>query len=425
MPQYALRLLCFLTAGLLIACEEQNTYAPPPPPPVSVAKPMQKSVIDYLEFTGNTAGVESVELRARVPGFLKSVNFEPGTWVQAGDVLFVIDPREYEEDLQAAEAELASAKAQLERAEIELERAESLFRQQAGTEVDVVKWRGDKQISQAAVLRGEAKVERARLNLSYTQVTTPLSGRASRNLVDAGNLVGDSEPTLLTTVVNYQPIYVYFNLNERDLLRVYEMYRGRAERKGIDTKTDSAKQADIPLELGLANEEGYPHQGVLDFAEPGVDPATGTIQLRGIFPNKEQPPPILPGLFARVRMPVQERPDALLVTERAIGADQTGRYLLVANSENVVEKRPVRLGALVDGLQVIEEGLRPDDRVIVSGVQRARTGAKVEPKEVDMASFTTTALREAAEAKQEPAPSSEDKQSSEEAKDPAETPAEE
>ncbi len=413
-----------LSIGLLAACDDQNAYTPPPPPAVSVAKPVQESVTDYLQFTGNTAGVESVELRARVPGFLQSVDFEPGTRVDAGDVLFVIDPREYQEDLQAAEAELEGAKARLERAKIELARAESLFKQQAGTEVDVVKWRGDTRIAEAEVLRAEAKVERARLNLSYTQVTTPIGGRASRNLVDPGNLVGEGEPTLLTTVVNFQPIYVYFNLNERDLLKVYEMFRSKAAKEGAGNPLKKVEEAKIPLSLGLANEEGFPHEGILNFAEPGVDPATGTIQLRGIFPNKEQPPAILPGLFARIRMPIQERHDALLVTERAIGADQTGRYLLVVNSENVVEKRTARLGALVDGLRVIEDGLRPDDRVIVSGLQRARTGAKVEPKEVDMASFTTTALREAAQAKQEPAPSSEDKPKAEETKEPAGTPAE-
>ena len=233
----------------------------------------------------------------------------------------------------------------------------------------------------AAVARAQAQVERAQLNLNYTQVTSPISGRASRNYVDLGNLVGEKEPTLLTTITSYDPMYVYFNLNERNLLQVMDQYREELAEKGLDPDTAPAQEVALPLGMGLATEEGYPHEGRLDFAESGVDAGTGTLQLRGLFANPGGVPVILPGLFARVRMPLGEPKDALLVTERAIGSDQVGRYLMVLDAENRVDKRPVRIGPTVDGLVVIAEGLRADERVVVNGIQRARPGAKVDPEE--------------------------------------------
>ena len=340
MSNKTLLITTILTVSLLSGCEQANQYAPPPPPAVTVAQPLQKAVTDYLEFTGTTRAYEEVEVRARVPGFLLSRHFTPGTRVTEGELLFVIDPREYSAQLSAAEAELESAKAELNRAEIEFARAERLYKQKAGTDVEVVKWRGDRALAEAAIMRAEAKIERARLNLSYTQVRAPIRGRVGRNLLDTGALVGESEPTLLTTVTDSVPMYAYFNLNERDLLQALELYRSKVREKNIDPDNDPDRSAGIPLYLGLVNEEGYPHKGVVDFAETGVDPDTGTLQLRGLFPNEEKPPLLLPGLFARIRMPIKERPDALLVTERAIGADQEGRYVLVVNNENVVEKRP-------------------------------------------------------------------------------------
>jgi RND family efflux transporter MFP subunit len=265
----------------------------------------------------------------------------------------------------------------------------------------VVKWRGEREVALASIERAKAKVERANLDLSYTQVTAPISGRVSRNFVDIGNLVGEGEPTLLTTISRFDPMYVYFNLNENDLLRVMSMWRKRIKEKGYNPEEESDIEAEIPLNLGLANEEGYPHKGLADFAESGVDPGTGTLQLRGIFPNPGPAYVLVPGLFARLRMPIDKRDRALLVTERAIGAGQGGNYLLAVTSENIVEKRMIRMGQLVDGLRVIEEGLQSGAWVIVKGVQRARPGAKVDPEKIDMASLTVSALKEAAEAKQQ------------------------
>ena len=391
--------LLFLT---FTACgSRRNEYVEPPPPKVTVAGPLQQEVIEYLEFTGTTRAFEEVEVRARVAGFLQSMEFTAATQVNKDDLLFVIDPREYQAELNAAKAELSSAEAQFKRAQIEFERADRLFKQKAGAETDVVKWRGQRDVAGADVLRAKAKVEKAGLNLSYTQVIAPITGRVSRNFVDVGNLVGEGEPTLLTTVTVFDPMYVYFNLNENDLLRVMAKYRQQLEGKSRDSRQDPDSRPDIPLFLGLANEDGYPHEGMVDFAESGLDPGTGTLRLRGVFPNPGPPFVLVPGLFTRLRMPIDKRENALLVTERAIGSDQGGRYILTVNSENVVEKRPIRMGQLVDGLRVIEEGLQPDERVVVNGLQRARPGAKVDPEQTDMKSLTASALKAAAETGQE------------------------
>lgn len=386
----------FLFVLLLAGCES-NTYVEPPPPGVTVALPLIENITDYLEFTGTLVASEKAEARARVSGILQSMHFVPGTLVNEGDLLFVIDPAEYEADLQAARAELAGAKSHFDRARIEYNRAQTLFKKKAGAEADVVKWRVEKELASAEILRAEAKVARAELNLGYTQVTAPLSGRVGRNLVDVGNLVGEGEATVLTEVTLYNPIYAYFNLNERDLLRVMKIYREAVEARGIDPDRASSQEIDLPLFLGLADEEGFPHEGVLDFSESGVDPETGTLQLRGSFENPGAVPALLPGLFTRIRMPTGTRPDMPLVSERAIGNDQGGTYLLVVNSEDMVERRAVRTGQRRDGLIVIEEGLRKDDRVIVKGLQRARPGRKVTPQPVEMASLTASALKQAAE----------------------------
>ena len=392
-----------LMAWMFTACDQRNEYVEPPPPKVTVAKPLQQEVINYLVFTGTTRAFEEVEVRARVAGFLQRMEFTPGTKVEKGDLLFVIDPREYQAELNAARAELGSAEAKLKRAQAEFTRAEKLFKQKAGAEKNVVKWRGERDMAKAGVGRAKAKVEQARLDVSYTKVTAAITGRVSRNFVDLGNLVGEGEPTLLTKVTRNDPMYVYFNLNERDLLMVMAMYRKTVEEKGLNSDKDASIEADIPLFLGLANEEGYPHKGTLDFAESGVDTGTGTLQLRGVFPNPGSERVLVPGLFTRLRMPFDKQKNALLVTERAIGADQGGRYLLAVNSENVVEKRPIRMGQLVDGLSVIEEGVQPGEWVVVNGLQRARPGAKVDPEQADMNTLTASALKAAAETRKDKA----------------------
>jgi RND family efflux transporter MFP subunit len=383
-------------ASLLTGCES-NVYVEPPPPKVTTARPLMQDVTDYLEFTGTLDASEQAEVVARVSGVLKSMHFEPGTPVTEGDLLFVIEPEEYQADLQAAQAELAAGESNYDRANIEYGRAQKLFKKKAGAEADVVKWRVEREIASAEMLRAKAKIARAELNLGYTQVTAPFTGRVGRNLVDIGNLVGEGEATVLTEVTLYSPIYVYFNLNERDLLRVLQAIREDAEAKGLNPEDMDGDEIEIPLFLRLANEQGYPHQGRYEYADSAVDPETGTLQLRGTFENSQRPPRLLPGLFARIRMPTGKRADIPLVSERAIGNDQRGIYLMVVNAENVVERRSVETGQRIDGLIVIEDGLQKDDRVVVKGVQRARPGRKVDPEAVDMADLTTSAMKKAAE----------------------------
>jgi multidrug efflux system membrane fusion protein len=399
--QYAVRF--FLVTAIIwsfAACDSKsNEYAEPPPPKVTVAQPVQQEVIEYLEFTGTVHAFEEANIQARVAGFLQSMHFIPGTLVNKDDLLFVIDPKEYQAELNASMAELKAAKAMQHRAQIEYERAKRVFDQGAGRETDVVKWRGERDVAVAAIERAKAEVERAQLNMSYTQVISPISGRVGRNLVDLGNLVGEGEPTLLAKVTRFDPMYAYFNLNERDLLKVMASYREAIKKTGSNPDTEPESKAKIPLFLGLANEEGYPHEGVYEFADSSVDPGTGTIQLRGVFSNPGPAPVLLPGLFARLRLPIDKQADALLVTERAIGADQSGSYLLTVGSDNMVAKKPISMGQLVDGLRVIEEGLQPGDRVIVKGLQRARPGAKVDPEQIDMKALTASAIKAAAEAK--------------------------
>lgn len=374
-----------------LGCGDKNQYIEPPPAKVTVAKPVVEDVTDYLEFTGTTRAVEFVEVRARVSGVLQSMHFEPGTKVEKEDLLFVIDPRPYQADLTAAQAELAATQVEYKRAETELLRAEELFRKQYLSDTDRLKRQTERDTAAAAIGRADAKVQIAKLNLGYTRVTAPITGRVGRNLVDIGNLVGEGEATLLTNVTQYKPMFAYFHLNERDLLRVMEVSRQKSRERNHDPDSQPDSELEIPVYLGLVNETGYPHQGLLDFGESGVNAETGTIELRGVFSNPGKPPVLLPGLFARLRFPVGSRTDALLVSERAISADQGGKYVLLVNNENKVEKRPVTPGQVIQGLQVIERGIQATDRVIVNGLQRARPGAKVNPEEKPMRPANTDA----------------------------------
>ena len=385
---------------LLFACEEQNTYVAPPAPKVTVAKPLVTDVTEYLEFTGTTSAYARVEVPARVPGVLLRVHFEPGTPVNQGDLLFTIDPVEYEALVKAAEAELARAEAREVETAKTLERSETLLKRGNISKAKVDEARADFLAAKAEVLVRKANLTRDQINLGYTQVTAPITGRVGRNLVDVGNLVGRGEATILTDITTFNPMYVYFDVNERDLLRVMSMSRKR----GADEEGRAGKRETRSLELGLATETGYPHLGVTDFAESRVDPNTGTLRVRGVFENPGEQPMLLPGLFARLRLPIATRPDLPLVTERAVGFDQSGQYLLVVNADNVVEKRNVTLGQVVDGLRVVEQGLEADERVVVVGLQRAREGLEVDPEEIDMESLSAPAIEAAIQAKREPEP---------------------
>ena len=363
--------LVLMLAGLLPGCEEKNEYVPPPVPKVTVMQPIEKEVTEYLEFTGTAQSVASVDIRARVQGFLQSMHFKEGDIVKKDALLYVIEPDTYKATLDKAVADLASSKAHLEQTEIEFQRITRLMKENASSDRELITARTNRDAAKAALSAAEASVETARINLGYCTIRAPLSGRIGRTQVDVGNLVGAGEFTLLTTIKQYDPIYAYFTQNERQLLRARKMLR--------KYNLDQIKEySTVPVYLGLADESDYPHEGRLDYLDPALDAASGTLLLRGTFPNPA-PYLIMPGMFVRVRAPMGIRKKSLLISERAIGTDQRGQYLLVVNSENVVDYRQVTTGTLMDGMRVIEEGLQPGEWVIVVGVQRARAGMKVDP----------------------------------------------
>lgn len=357
-------------AVLVIGCEGKRETRSVPPPEVTVSQPSVKEVTDYLEFTGTTAALESVEIRARVEGWLESIHFQPGSWVKKDDLLFVIDPRQFQAQVDQFQALLEGKKADLQLQDTNTRRARQLL-----DTASISQLQYDVQVAQDAVAKAqvgiaEANLEKAKLDLDYSRVIAPISGRVSRNFVDAGNLVGAGTRTLLTTIVNDSSVYVYFNMSERDVLMLKKMRPPEQSPTGVRTWK-------VPAFLALADETGFPHEGKIDFWESAVDPRTGTLQARAIFPNEDGS--LLAGLFARVRVPVQ-RKKALLVPELAVGVAQAGRYVLVVNKDNVVEQRLVKTGHLEESLRVIEEGLQEGDWVIVNGIQRARPGAKVTPQ---------------------------------------------
>ncbi len=361
----------FLAGGLVItaACGDKNVYAPPPPPKVTVSQPVRRTVTDYLEFTGNAQALNTAQLRARVEGYLDKVYFQDGDLVKKGQLLFLIQPNTYQAKLDQAEAEIMRQKAALDHARTEFQRFSRLVQQKAASQSDLDNWRFQLDSAQAALKAAQAQTELAKLNLSYTRVTAPFDGRIDRRLKDPGNLVGAGEFTLLAEINQIDPIYVYFTMSEADLLRVMAK-RGRSP-----LETEKIK---VPLYLGLANEEGYPRQGYLDFAAISLTPTTGTLQLRGIFPNPDGK--ILPGLYARLRGAVvgKARED-LLVPAVALGYDQQGSYVLVVDENNVVQRRSVKLGIQMGDRRVVQEGLTGNEWIITNGLLRAFPGKPVNP----------------------------------------------
>jgi RND family efflux transporter MFP subunit len=349
-------------------CGEKTAFTPPPPPKVTVSQPVTQPVTDYLEFTGNTQAINTVQLKARVEGYLEKVFFKDGDRVQKGQLLFLIQQNTYEAKLKQAEAEVLSQKAKLFHAKTEYARYTKLVAQKAAAQTDVDKWLYERDASQAAVMAAEAQRDLARLNLSYTKVTSPFDGRIGRRLKDPGNLVGAGEATLLADVDQIDPLYVYFTINERDLLDVTQETK---ESVGVIIRKN------IPLYLGLTNEEGYPHQGYLDFASISLNPTTGTLTMRGVFPNPKGI--MLPGLFAKLRVPVTHDKSALLVPTVAIAFDQLGPYVLTVDDKNVVQRRGVKPGAEVKDLTVITEGLKDQEWIITNGLLMAIPGKQVTP----------------------------------------------
>jgi RND family efflux transporter MFP subunit len=366
--RYRIPVIAF-TFVLLTACE-QNTFVPPPPPKVEVAVPLQKPITRYLDATGNTAAIKNVDLVARVQGFLQSINYQDGTFVKQGTTLFTIEPETYKLKLEQAQAAEAGAQASLKQAEADFKRQSELVQRQAVSQATLDTSTSTRDNAQANLQQAQVNTKIAEVNYGYTNVTAPFDGIVSAHLVSVGELVGVASPTQLATIVALDPIYVNFNVNEQDVLRIRE----DARRRGMTV--NEIRQ--LPIEVGLQTETGYPHKGKLDYVSPSINQSTGTLAVRGILANPDRV--LLPGFFVRVRVPYDEQKDALLVPDTALGSDQAGRYVLVVNADNVVEQRKVQTGQLDGELRVIENGLKGDDRVVVAGLLRAIPGQKVDPQ---------------------------------------------
>lgn len=361
-------------AVLLTGCTSEATSgAAPAPVQVSVADALERNVTQWDEFTGRLEAVESVEVRPRVTGYIESVNFAEGSLVKKGDLLFVIDPRPYRAELAKAEAELTRATARVELADSDVARSDKLRAIKAVSQEEFDTRQNAAREARANVAAADAAVDAARLNLEFTRVVAPIAGRISKAVVTAGNLVsgGSSQSTLLTTVVSVDPIYVSFEGDEQVYLKYAELAR-RGEKN----------VAPNSVQMGLANEQGYPHVGSFAFIDNQIDSRTGTIRARAAFDNKEGF--FTPGLFARVKLLGQDSFKAVLVDDRAVGTDQSQKFVFVVDAQNKVAYRTVKVGRLTDGLRIVTEGLQPGESVVVNGLQRVRPGEVIAPQKVAM-----------------------------------------
>jgi RND family efflux transporter MFP subunit len=369
--------MIYIVIGLLAAaCQQgdaQQSAGPPGAPPVSVAEVIEREVAEWEEFTGRLEAVESVEIRPRVAGQIERVAYRQGAEVKKGDLLFVIDARPYKAEYDRARAESERSRTQLELARAQLARAQRVVgeggvsKQELDDRASAVK-QGEAQLAAAV-----AAVEAARLNVEFTEVRAPITGRTGRAEVTAGNLVAPGT-SLLTSIVSLDPIYLYFEGDEQVYLRYRNLARGGAR--------SSSPEAPNPVFIGLADEQGHPHQGTIDFIDNRLDPRTGTIRARAVFANKERR--FTPGLFARVKLVGSGRYRALLINDRAIGTDQSQKFVLVVGEDGKTQYRPVKLGPLVDGLRVVREGLKAGEVIVVNGLQRVRPGMPVKPNKVPM-----------------------------------------
>lgn len=373
---------CILALGgfCWTGCARPAAQAGPPPqqtPEVLVATPIVQEVTDYEDFPGRTAPVHSVEIRARVTGYLDKVHFKEGDDVGEGDLLFEIDPRWYKAELNRAKATLNQAQAHLSRLKADYERASKLRPKGIVTQEQFDRVAGDRDEALAAVDVAQADRDLAELNLSYTKILAPFGGRISSRFIDPGNLV-KADDTILTSIVSYEPMYAYFDLDERTTLKVQRLVR-----EGV---IEWSPAKGLPVFLGLPDETGYPREGTINFADNRVDPDTGTWRLRGKFDNPENV--LSPGLIVHMRLPIGAPYRGLLVAEQALGADQGQKFVYVVDQSGKVEYRRVQVGSLHQGLRVVTDGLQTGEQVIVSGLQRARPGAEVNVKVIDMLEAT-------------------------------------
>jgi membrane fusion protein, multidrug efflux system len=372
MPSFrALRPSIVLLAVALSGCGDKPPQQVAAAPPVTVAQPTKRTVTDWDEFTGRFEAVEEVQVRARVGGFVTSVEFRDGAFVNTGDLLYVIDARPFEAVAEQADGQLADARAKAELAKRELDRGLTLVQTSAVSEQVVDQRRQALQAAHAAETVAEGALKAAQLNVEFTHVLAPIAGRVSRHLVSVGNLVqgSDSGSTLLTSIVSLDPIYIYFDMDEATYLKYNRLF--------FEGKRPSSRETPNPVQITLTGEAKPSHDGKMDFLDNRLDLSTGTLRGRAVVPNKDFS--VLPGQFGRVRLIGSAPYEALLLPDTAIATDQSRKIVFVVKDDDTVEARAVVLGPLDDGLRVIREGLKPGDRVIVEGLQRARVGAKVSP----------------------------------------------
>src|SRR5438874_11946828 len=360
--------------ALLTACHSDSAQQhAPPPPTVTVAQVERKDIVEWDEFTGRIEPVESVEVRPRVSGYIQEIKFQSGQLVKKGDLLVQIDPRWHQAEFDRRQAEAEQAKVRLENANREADRAGQLLANKAISteEADARRSRYDE--AKAGLLAAEAARDSAKLDLDYTQVRSPIDGRVSRALLTEGNYVSGiaGAASLLTTIVSVDPVYVYADVDENSLLKFNQL----AQAKKLETNGDGK----IPVELQLADEPEFTHRGYIESFDNRLNPETGSILLRAVFPNPDSR--IVPGLFARIRVPLSQRYPALLVEERAIGTDQAQKFVLTLTTTNTLEYRPVNLGPLIEGKRIVRSGLEPNEKIVVNGLARVRPGMPVAPQD--------------------------------------------
>ncbi|MFO0872053.1 MAG: efflux RND transporter periplasmic adaptor subunit [Pirellulales bacterium] len=372
---YAARLTLVCGAALLVAaagngCRKATPpAAKPPPPTVFFTTPVAQEVQEYEEFTGRMAAANEVSIRARVAGYLDKVAFDDGTDVEQGELLFQIDDRTFQAELARAKAAVEQAEARLARLEKQAARASELFQKKVIAEEEYDLRMFDRSEAQAALDAAKAARDLAQLNVDFTRISAPLSGRISRRLVDPGNLVR-ADDTVLATIVSDNPIHAYFDIDERTVLRLRRLVQ--------EGKIKAARDARVEVQISLADEQQHRHTGIVDFEDNHIDPATGTLRVRLLIDNPDRL--LSPGLFVRLRFPIGTPRPALLIPEEALGSDQGRRYVYVIGEGEKVASRPVSVGILVDGLRVIESGLEPGERVVVTGLQRLKKNMPVEPR---------------------------------------------
>jgi RND family efflux transporter MFP subunit len=381
----------FVVILIVCGCDRATpTVAKTEPPVVLVAEPIRKPVVNFRDYTGRTEAPESVDVRARVNGYLTKINFEPGKEVKKGDVLFEIDSRPYLAALNNAKADIRLSEAQFTQADRDVKRNEPLVKTGATPQADFDKLIADRAVAEAQIAAHQATADAQQLNVDFCKVIAPIDGRVGRNFITIGNLVA-ADQTLLTTIVSQDPMYVYFDVDEATVLRVQQMIREGHFRS-------ARRHNDVPVFIGLASEpDKFPHKTTINFVDNRIDPTTGTLKVRAELPN-----PILandyrlfgPGLFVRVRFPLGKEHSAILISERAVGSDQGQKFVYVVNDKNEIMPRSIRLGQSHDGLRVVEDGLVGGEKVVVVGLQRVRPGVIITPKPGEMTPAANRATRD-------------------------------